>query len=50
MYGLTSGLADITDGPANGSCDICSVNVGYDFVTGLGSPRPGIDTALFDAL
>ena len=47
VYALTSGLADVSDGPANGSCgSICSVSVGYDAITGLGSPRPGIDVAL----
>jgi subtilase family serine protease len=50
LYGLTSGLADITAGAANGTCgSICSPTVGYDTVTGLGSPRPGIDTALTTA-
>jgi hypothetical protein len=24
----------------------CQAGPGYDYVTGLGSPRPGIDTAL----
>ena len=46
IYKLTSGLADISTGPTNGTCDLCSVSVGYDYVTGLGSPRTGIDTAL----
>ena len=46
FYTLTAGLADITDGPANGNCDLCNPAVGYDFVTGLGSPRAGIDVAL----
>jgi subtilase family serine protease len=46
IYHLTSGLADITSG-TNGSCGaVCTAGPGYDFVTGLGSPRPGIDTAL----
>jgi hypothetical protein len=32
---------------SNGTCgSICTARPGYDFVTGLGSPRPGIDTAL----
>ncbi len=46
VYQTTSGLADITDG-SNGSCaDVCTAKPGYDFITGLGSPRSGIDTAL----
>jgi subtilase family serine protease len=50
LYGLTSGLADVTTGAANGACgSICSPTVGYDTVTGLGSPRPGIDSALTSA-
>ena len=47
LYGLTTGLADITSGSANGTCGaVCTATVGYDFVTGQGSPRKGIDTAL----
>ena len=47
VYGLTSGLADIATGPTNGSCGaICTPGPGYDFVTGRGSPRKGIDLAL----
>ena len=40
------GLADITvDG--NGICGaVCTTNPGYDLVTGVGSPRPRIDTYL----
>ena len=50
IYGLTSGIADITSGAANGTCgSICTTKVGYDTVTGLGSPRTGIDTALTNA-
>jgi subtilase family serine protease len=46
LYGLSSGLYDVTTG-SNGTCgSICTARPGYDFVTGLGSPRPGIDTAL----
>ncbi|MGI5227720.1 S53 family peptidase [Actinoallomurus sp. CA-142502] len=46
VYGLKSGLADVTTG-GNGSCGaVCTAGPGYDFVTGLGSPRAGIDTAL----
>jgi subtilase family serine protease len=46
LYRLGSGLYDITTG-SNGSCGaVCTAGPGYDFVTGLGSPRPGIDTAL----
>ena len=47
LYGLTSGLADITSGATNGTCgSICTPTVGYDTVTGLGSPRAGVDNAL----
>ena len=47
IYGLTSGLADVLTGPTNGACGaICTVKTGYDFVTGRGSPRKGIDTVL----
>lgn len=46
IYGLTTGLADITVG-TNGACGtICTAKAGYDFVTGRGSPRKGIDAAL----
>lgn len=46
IYALTSGLADINTG-TNGACGaICSATPGYDFVTGRGSPRVGIDLAL----
>ena len=47
FYALTSGLADVTTGPTNGACGApCTPGIGYDDVTGLGSPRNGIDTAL----
>ena len=50
IYALTSGLSDISSGSTNGSCgSICTVSVGYDALTGLGSPRPGIDVALSNA-
>ncbi|MCJ7673155.1 MAG: hypothetical protein MUP67_14095 [Acidimicrobiia bacterium] len=46
IYGLTTGMADITSG-TNGTCGtICTAGTGYDFVTGKGSPRKGIDAAL----
>jgi subtilase family serine protease len=47
LYGssVTSNLYDITMG-SNGNCGYCDAVVGYDFVTGLGSPRTGIDLAL----
>jgi subtilase family serine protease len=48
IYALqgASALADITSG-SNGSCgSVCTASPGYDFVTGLGSPRTGIDAAL----
>ncbi len=56
LYGLygrahRAGLADITVGVDNAfQCtspvSACQAHPGYDLVTGLGSPRPGIDTAL----
>ena len=50
IYGLTSGMSDVSTGSPNGSCgNICTVSVGYDAVTGLGSPRAGIDVALANA-
>ena len=49
IYGLTTGIADITSGASNGSCSLCNPAVGYDAVTGLGSPRKGIDSALASA-
>jgi subtilase family serine protease len=48
VYALsgTSALYDVTSG-SNGSCgSVCQAGIGYDFVTGLGSPRSGIDAAL----
>lgn len=48
IYALNgnSALYDVTSG-SNGGCGaICTAGSGYDFVTGLGSPRQGIDTAL----
>lgn len=46
LYHLRSGLYEITTG-SNGSCGaVCNAGPGYNFVTGLGSPRRGIDTAL----
>jgi len=46
LYGLTSGLADVTAG-SNGLCGAeCTAGAGYDTATGLGSPVAGIDVAL----
>jgi subtilase family serine protease len=48
LYSLlgASSLFDIQWG-SNGSCgEVCTAAAGYDAVTGLGSPRPGIDTGL----
>jgi subtilase family serine protease len=40
-------LGDIVSGPSNGYCPTsCSAGTGYDFVTGLGSPRSGLDATL----
>ncbi|HSZ43297.1 MAG TPA: hypothetical protein VK817_25315 [Trebonia sp.] len=48
VYSLpASVLAPVTTGPDNGYCpDGCSPAAGYDQITGLGSPRAGVDTAL----
>jgi hypothetical protein len=48
LYSLSSSvLAPITTGSDNGFCPVgCSPTAGYDQITGLGSPRSGIDTAL----
>jgi subtilase family serine protease len=57
IYSVRTGLADITQGqtgpltPSSGDGGVacgpqCQAGPGYDYVTGLGSPRPGIDTAL----
>jgi subtilase family serine protease len=48
IYSLpASVLAPITTGADNGFCPVgCTPTTGYDEITGLGSPRPGIDTAL----
>jgi len=43
-------LAPVTAGPDNGFCpDGCAPGPGYDEITGLGSPRAGIDSALSTA-
>jgi subtilase family serine protease len=51
LYSLPSSvLAPITSGPDNGFCPVgCAPGPGYDEITGLGSPRAGIDTALASA-
>jgi subtilase family serine protease len=48
VYSLPSSvLTPVTTGPANGFCPVgCTPTAGYDEITGLGSPRAGIDTAL----
>jgi hypothetical protein len=48
VYSLpASALAAVTSGPDNGSCPVgCAPAAGYDTITGLGSPRAGIDAAL----
>ncbi|WP_194923990.1 outer membrane protein assembly factor BamB family protein [Catenulispora pinisilvae] len=47
IYGLGSALVDVTSG-SNGACPPaeCSARAGYDTVTGLGTPGPGVDQAL----
>ena len=51
LYGAvrgTTALADLTIG-TNGTCGaFCTAGTGYDTVTGVGSPRRGIDVALRD--
>jgi hypothetical protein len=51
LYSLpTSVLAPVSTGPDNGFCPVgCAPSAGYDEITGLGSPRAGIDTALATA-
>jgi subtilase family serine protease len=49
VYKATSGIGDIVTG-TNGTCgSVCSALPGYDTVTGVGSPRKGIDVVLRDA-
>jgi len=53
LYGLAGGgspsLADVVVG-VNGTCGVvCSALPGYDAVTGVGSPRRGLDVVLRDA-
>jgi subtilase family serine protease len=46
IYAARTALGDITTG-TNGTCpDVCTAGPGYDFVTGLGSPRAGLDKRL----
>ncbi|MBR7833244.1 PQQ-binding-like beta-propeller repeat protein [Actinospica durhamensis] len=47
VYGLGTHLLDVTSG-SNGPCPAaeCTARTGYDTVTGLGSPGPGVDAAL----
>lgn len=46
VYALGDALRDITSG-SNGACGTeCTAGPGYDTVTGLGSPNPGVDRAL----
>ncbi len=54
LYGAglraTGALADVTTG-SNGTCGVpCTARAGYDTVTGVGSPRRGLDVALRDAV
>jgi hypothetical protein len=48
IYSLPpSVIAPVTSGPENGFCPAgCTPGPGYDEITGLGSPRAGIDAAL----
>jgi subtilase family serine protease len=46
IYASAGGLGQILTG-SNGSCPtMCTAGPGYNFVTGLGSPRTGLDAAL----
>jgi hypothetical protein len=47
VYSLGTALVDVTSG-SNGNCPAteCSAGPGYDTVTGLGSPAPGVDKVL----
>ena len=47
VYGLGDHLLDVTSG-SNGACPAaeCTAHIGYDTVTGLGSPGPAVDAAL----
>jgi hypothetical protein len=50
VYAATSAIAGIATGPPNGGCPVeCQPGPGWNFVTGLGSPRSGIDEAVADA-
>ena len=48
VYSLSAAqLAPVTTGPDNGFCPVgCTPSAGYDEITGLGSPRAGIDASL----
>jgi hypothetical protein len=47
VYGAAPALAAITSGQPNGLCPSeCVPGPGYDFITGMGSPRTGIDAAI----
>ena len=46
VYASSGHLGQILTG-SNGFCpDICTAGPGYNFVTGLGSPRTGLDATL----
>jgi hypothetical protein len=46
---VRAALFDVTAG-TNGTCGaVCTAGTGYDAVTGVGSPRRGIDVVLRDA-
>ncbi|HET6500790.1 MAG TPA: PQQ-binding-like beta-propeller repeat protein [Amycolatopsis sp.] len=47
IYAAAGQLGDVVSGPPNGFCPgLCSAGTGYDYVTGLGSPRTGLDATL----
>lgn len=48
--GVRAATSDVLTG-TNGTCGlVCTARAGYDTVTGVGSPRQGIDVALRDAV
>jgi Subtilase family len=50
VYAATSAIASITSGPPNGACPgECRPGSGWDFITGLGSPRRGVDEIIATA-
>jgi subtilase family serine protease len=43
LSAYSGGFNDVTSGPNNGKCgDLCKVGAGYDYLTGLGSPKADV--------